>query len=86
MAPAAITNPSVNGTLHRDTDYETIKDAIEAAKAWFVERNPESLKLHHEAVKSMPGGNTRSLLHTAPFPVFINKGEAYQVISEDGDT
>jgi glutamate-1-semialdehyde 2,1-aminomutase len=87
MAPARITIPSVkNGDLHRDAGYATVQDAIEAAKARFAERNPKSLKLHREALKSLPGGNTRSLLHTLPFPVIMSKGEGYQVVSEDGHT
>ncbi|KAF2655043.1 PLP-dependent transferase [Lophiostoma macrostomum CBS 122681] len=87
MAPARITSPSVeDGDLHRDAGYATVQDAIEAAKARFVQRNPESLRLHQEALKSLPGGNTRSLLHTTPFPVFVKEGKGYQVVSEDGHT
>ena len=63
---------------------DTIKEALEAAKTRFTERNPMSLKLHEEAAKSLPGGNTRSLLHTAPFPVFVKSGQGYQITSEDG--
>lgn len=64
--------------------HSKIEDALEDAKARFVLRNPTSLKMHEEAVKSLPGGNTRSLLHTAPFPVYLKKGEAWKVFSEDG--
>ncbi|KAJ4358765.1 uncharacterized protein N0V89_003349 [Didymosphaeria variabile] len=66
--------------------HSTAREALEAAKARFTERNATSLNLHNEAVKSLPGGNTRSLLHTAPFPVFLKKGDSYQVFSEDGHT
>ncbi|KAL1639279.1 hypothetical protein SLS58_008121 [Diplodia intermedia] len=59
---------------------------LEAAKARFVERNPKSLEIHNEAVLSMPGGNTRTVLHTAPFPVSMARGDGYQVYSEDGHT
>ena len=62
---------------------ENVREALEAARARFVANNPKSLKLHERAVKSLPGGNTRSLLHTAPFPVFLKKGEGYRVTSED---
>jgi glutamate-1-semialdehyde 2,1-aminomutase len=60
--------------------------ALEAAKERFAKRNPASLKLHEEANKALPGGNTRSVLHTAPFPVFLRNGRGYQVTSEDGHT
>lgn len=66
--------------------HTTVGEALDAAKVRFVERNKESLLLHEEAVKSLPGGNTRSLLHTAPFPVFLKSGDGYQVVSEDGHT
>jgi glutamate-1-semialdehyde 2,1-aminomutase len=66
--------------------YATASEALEAAKARFVERNAKSLQLHQESVKSLPGGNTRSLLHTAPFPVFLKSGQGHQVTSEDGHT
>jgi glutamate-1-semialdehyde 2,1-aminomutase len=58
--------------------------ALEAAQARFAARNDKSWKLHQESAKSLPGGNTRSLLHTPPFPVFLKNGKGYQVTSEDG--
>ncbi|EUC33414.1 hypothetical protein COCCADRAFT_5057 [Bipolaris zeicola 26-R-13] len=61
-------------------------EALEAAKQRFAKRNPTSLKLHEEASKKLPGGNTRSVLHTAPFPIFLKNGKGYQVTSEDGHT
>lgn len=73
-----------NIEVQAKSGHATAAQALEAAKARFVEKNATSLKLHGQAAKSLPGGNTRSLLHTAPFPVFIKKGEGYQVTSEDG--
>lgn len=72
--------------LNVKSGYANTAEAFDAARARFVERNPMSLKLHEEAVKSLPGGNTRSLLHNAPFPVFMKRGEGSQVFSEDGHT
>ncbi|KAK5125204.1 hypothetical protein LTR85_000880 [Meristemomyces frigidus] len=98
MAPSAITPPAVDDpvvslgkqqSLRVADSHEspaTAYDAVEAAKARFVARNQTSLKLHNEAAQSLPGGNTRSLLHNAPFPVYMERGTGYQVISEDGDT
>ncbi|KAF2031243.1 PLP-dependent transferase [Setomelanomma holmii] len=65
---------------------ETVADALHAAQERFKEKNSKSLSLHEQAVKSLPGGNTRSLLHTPPFPVFLKSGTGYQVTSEDGHT
>ncbi|EMD91631.1 hypothetical protein COCC4DRAFT_128612 [Bipolaris maydis ATCC 48331] len=66
--------------------HATVSGALEAAKQRFAKRNPVSLKLHEEASKRLPGGNTRSVLHTAPFPIFLKTGKGYQVTSEDGHT
>ncbi|ORY02448.1 pyridoxal phosphate-dependent transferase [Clohesyomyces aquaticus] len=64
--------------------HTTTAEALKAAKARYVARNATSLKLHEEAIKSLPGGNTRSLLHNAPFPVFMKSGKDHKVFSEDG--
>ncbi|KAF2199025.1 glutamate-1-semialdehyde 2,1-aminomutase [Delitschia confertaspora ATCC 74209] len=66
------------------SSYSTTAEALEAARQRFTERNLASLKLHNEATESLPGGNTRSVLYSAPFPVFMNSGKGYQVFSEDG--
>lgn len=83
-----ISEKEATGTIKPPTKsiHENIAGALEAAKIRFAERNNTSLKLHEESVKSLPGGNTRSLLHTAPFPVFVKNGKGYQVTSEDGHT
>jgi glutamate-1-semialdehyde 2,1-aminomutase len=66
--------------------HATATDALKAAEARFVSRNLKSWKLHEAAAKSLPGGNTRSLLHTPPFPVFLKSGRDYHVTSEDSHT
>lgn len=65
---------------------EPLQAALDAAIERFVARNPKSKALHEEAVKTFPGGNTRTVLHTSPFPVCMKTGKDYQVVSEDGDT
>jgi glutamate-1-semialdehyde 2,1-aminomutase len=74
---------SLFGSLKLNTDGNP---ALAAVQERFVQQNPTSLKLHEEAVKSLPGGNTRSLLHTAPFPICLKSGKGYQVTDEDGHT
>lgn len=80
-----------NGKEHvlserRSEKTEKQLDILTAAQAKFVQRNPRSLELHLEAIKSLPGGNTRTLLHTAPFPLCMKSGKGYQVTDEDGNT
>jgi glutamate-1-semialdehyde 2,1-aminomutase len=60
--------------------------AVSAAKQRFIERNPTSGKLFEEATGYLPGGNTRTLLYSAPFPIFMERGEGSQVFDEDGHT
>lgn len=66
--------------------YSTVKEALDAATARYIEHNPESKKLHDNATEVFPGGNTRTVLHAAPFPLCMKFGAGYQVTSEDGDT
>ncbi|KAJ4130711.1 hypothetical protein NW768_006249 [Fusarium equiseti] len=61
-----------------------IQSKLDDAIDRYISRNPRSKSLHDEAVKSMPGGNTRTVLHTSPFPVVIKSGKGHQVTSEDG--
>lgn len=72
--------------MRAKSGYTSTAEALDAATARFVERNPQSLALHQLSLSSLPGGNTRSLLHTAPFPVFLKSGQDWQVTSEDGHT
>ena len=51
----------------------------------YVERNPRSAERQERAVKSMPGGNTRSILHFEPFPLAFERGEDAYLWSLDGD-
>lgn len=63
---------------------QKIFQALEEAKASYITRNAKSKTLYEEATKSFPGGNTRTVLHTDPFPISIKFGKGYQLTSEDG--
>ncbi|CAH0054561.1 unnamed protein product, partial [Clonostachys solani] len=63
---------------------EDCATALASAEQRFHDRNPKSLEYHQSAVESLPGGNTRSLLHTAPFPVVMNRGEGSKLFDLDG--
>ena len=51
----------------------------------FEVRHPNSRDLHEKALTSLPGGNTRTLLYTAPYPIYMRKGESYRLYDEDGN-
>jgi glutamate-1-semialdehyde 2,1-aminomutase len=54
------------------------------AERRYVERNPESRRLHEERARFMPGGNTRSVIHVPPFPLTIVRGEGARIVDADG--
>ncbi len=59
-------------------------ERLTAAEARYVERNPESRRLHEERARVMPGGNTRSTIHMPPFPLTIVHGEGATLVDADG--
>jgi glutamate-1-semialdehyde 2,1-aminomutase len=61
-----------------------MEEALETATRTFSERNEKSFEQHQNALESLPGGNTRSLLYTAPFPVTIYKGVGHKLFDIDG--
>ncbi|RGP60089.1 glutamate-1-semialdehyde 2,1-aminomutase [Fusarium sporotrichioides] len=63
---------------------QRIQSKLDTAIDRYISRNPQSKGLHEEAIKSMPGGNTRTVLHASPFPVVIRSGQGHEVTSEDG--
>jgi glutamate-1-semialdehyde 2,1-aminomutase len=61
-----------------------VDDALSQARQRFVDRNPNSKAIHDEAVTYLPGGNSRSVLHTAPFPISMTSGRSCYLVDEDG--
>src|SRR4029079_9129391 len=51
----------------------------------YADRNPLSARRQERAAASMPGGNTRSILHYDPFPLAFERGEGAWLWSLDGD-
>ena len=80
-SPAAGLGVSVKTQSSPSPDLDV---AVAAAKQRFIERNPTSGKLFEEATDYLPGGNTRTLLYSAPFPICMKRGEGSQVFDEDG--
>jgi glutamate-1-semialdehyde 2,1-aminomutase len=62
----------------------TLAVALADAEARYVAANPKSRACHLEAGRSLPGGNTRSILYYAPFPVTITRGEGARLFDLDG--
>lgn len=62
----------------------TLDAALAETREAFVARNPKSLAAHVEAAASLPGGNTRTTLHHAPFPLLMARGEGCRLWDADG--
>src|SRR5687768_315747 len=58
--------------------------ALTEATRRYVEGNPESARLSRAAAEVMPGGNTRSVLHTEPFGMRIAGADGAVLTTVDG--
>jgi glutamate-1-semialdehyde 2,1-aminomutase len=77
--------PEAENTMS-DTELRNadIDAALAEAKEAYVARNPRSFDRFVEATAVMPGGNTRTVLHYAPFPIGIARGEGCRLWDLDG--
>ncbi|HVZ09607.1 aspartate aminotransferase family protein [Rhodopila sp.] len=71
----------MSDTALRNADIDA---ALAEAKEAYVARNPNSLARYVEATTVMPGGNTRTVLHYAPFPVAMVRAEGCRMWDADG--
>lgn len=67
--------------VRRNLDLEA---ALTEARNKYAERRPRSAALHAEAKTSMPGGNTRTVIHFGPYPFTISRGDGAHVHDADG--
>lgn len=58
--------------------------AIADARERYTAANPKSFVRHEQAKRSLPGGNTRSVLWYEPFPVALASGRGCSVTDVDG--
>ncbi|KAI0913631.1 class III aminotransferase [Ustulina deusta] len=63
---------------------DSIQAAYAEAEARYVAANPASRAAHDIATASLPGGNTRSVLHWEPYPLCISSAEGYTLRDADG--
>ena len=67
-----------------DTQDQAVARALADAKSTYVAANPLSREQHEKAAKVLPGGNTRTVLFTEPFPITLATGRGCRVTSLDG--
>lgn len=63
---------------------QPLDQAIGEARARYVAANPLSEKADRNAGRSLPGGNTRAVLHFDPFPLTMVAGEGAELVDLDG--
>lgn len=66
-------------------DRSLLHAALQSEVERYVDSNPRSAARHRRATNSMPGGNTRSVLHFEPFPLAFERAEGPYLWSLDGD-
>ena len=62
----------------------TLDGALAEAAERYVSANPASAARYEEARRSLPGGNTRTVLFYDPFPLAMAKGEGARLRDLDG--
>jgi len=61
-----------------------LQSALAEVRQAYIAANPKSFARHQEACAAMPGGNTRTTLHNAPFPLTVVRGEGCRLWDADG--
>ncbi|ETI20665.1 hypothetical protein G647_07007 [Cladophialophora carrionii CBS 160.54] len=69
-----------------ETVSTALSAALEQAHARYTNSHPQSLKIHDQACNYLPGGNTRTVLHTTPFPLTISSGQDTHLTTVDEQT
>lgn len=65
---------------------DPIQAAYAEAEARYKATSPASRAAHEAATASLPGGNTRSVLHWEPYPLCISSAAGYTLRDADGNT
>lgn len=61
-----------------------VEDVLNTAKAGFAAKRPKTRAMHERAAQVMPGGNTRTVLFTVPFPLRVEKAAGSTITDIDG--
>ncbi|KAI0160418.1 class III aminotransferase [Xylariaceae sp. FL1272] len=70
--------------MSEESSLDRIHASYVAAVERYIAANPASRAAHETATTSLPGGNTRSVLHWAPYPVYITSAGGYTLHDADG--
>jgi glutamate-1-semialdehyde 2,1-aminomutase len=62
-----------------------LAEALREAHEQYAQNHPASKTSYEEACKYLPGGNTRTVLYTTPFPLTFASGHGNKLKTIDGD-
>lgn len=77
--------PTVELLARRKDSPKPASDLLQDLQQVYARANPLSAQAFQRACKSLPGGNTRSVLYHDPFPITMSSGRDCHVTSLDGD-
>ncbi len=72
--------------MNKALENSNLDVALNDARQRYVDNNPESSQAHLRAKDFMPGGNTRTVLFSDPFPLRMVSGREATVTDVDGHT
>ena len=62
----------------------SLESLIAHERDLYTRNNPNSLALYRKAKSSLPGGNTRTVLHYSPFPITVRRAQGVHLVDVDG--
>lgn len=66
--------------------FDVLDQALSDAVERYVAKRPKTMAWHDRAKAVLPGGNTRSILYTHPFPIRIEASDGCRITDVDGLT
>ncbi|MBC8036767.1 MAG: aminotransferase class III-fold pyridoxal phosphate-dependent enzyme [Rhizobiales bacterium] len=81
--------PAIHSTHSGEKHAVTMIDVdavLDEAIERFAAKRPKTKALHARAAKVMPGGNTRTILYTAPFPIRAGSAKGSEITDIDGNS
>jgi glutamate-1-semialdehyde 2,1-aminomutase len=78
-------NLGSNGSAHKEPP-KTLEAHLSGAQARYIERNPKSRINHEESCQYLPGGNTRTVIYSSPFPLTFASASGCTLTTLDGHT
>lgn len=87
MAPGKVEFNGDSETLTKleqsKTPQSSIDERLQSLIAEYIKSNPNSQQAFRRAQHTLPGGNTRSVLYSDPFPLVIKSGRDCYITSID---